>query len=215
MLAGGVSAATVKTLGESRNTCAFADFTIGGIDASRCAGAFGKDGGGGKPANDSNSDLDGLFETSGWTELVTAESDVATNGGVTLNVTGAGTTSGTWSVSGWGGFTTVMAVLKSGPGFSAYLLETTAGTGGTWTTAGLSAGGGPQRQVGIIGPNPRKQHGNIPGLSHMTLYSFDSTTAAAVSDDITGPAPVPLPAGVWLLLAGLGGLAALRRRKSV
>ena len=29
-----------------------------------------------------------------------------------------------------------------------------------------------------------------------------------------GPAPVPLPAAGWLLLAGLGGLAALKRKRA-
>ena len=44
---------------------------------------------------------------------------------------------------------------------------------------------------------------------------FKSTQAAFEYANLTNMAPVPLPAGGLLLLGGLGGLAALRRRKSV
>lgn len=206
---GDATASTLKARGDSEGTCAVVNFTIGDLDASECNGAFG--------ANESNSDLDGIFDFAGWKEIVKVDAPASsgTANGVTLTLTDNGSTSGTWSVDDWGGFTTVMAILKGGPSFSAYLLDTTAGIGGKWTTEGLLTGGGPQRTVGIIGNNPRKQRDTSPGLSHMTLYSYGGATAGAVSDEITGPAPVPLPAAGWLLLAGLGGLAAPRRRKSV
>lgn len=44
----------------------------------------------------------------------------------------------------------------------------------------------------------------------------DKNIVAVERDKITvpgGPAPVPLPAAGWLMIAGLGGLAALRRRR--
>ena len=40
------------------------------------------------------------------------------------------------------------------------------------------------------------------GLSHISFYDTGTT------------APIPLPAAGWLMVAGLGGLAALRRRKT-
>lgn len=39
-----------------------------------------------------------------------------------------------------------------------------------------------------------------------------ATTAASVKLDV---APIPLPAAGWMLLAGLGGIAAMKRRKKV
>ncbi|WP_254813781.1 VPLPA-CTERM sorting domain-containing protein [Rhodovulum sp. ES.010] len=39
------------------------------------------------------------------------------------------------------------------------------------------------------------------GPSHITFYD-------------SAPAPIPLPAAGWMLLAGVGGLAAVRRRKT-
>ena len=42
-----------------------------------------------------------------------------------------------------------------------------------------------------------------------------SGTGATVSPTFTTPAPVPLPPAGWLLLAGIGGLGALARRRRV
>ncbi|MGI3213290.1 hypothetical protein ACROSR_19575 [Roseovarius tibetensis] len=121
MMAGGVSAATLTNAG---TTCSVSDFTIGSVDASQCEGAFS--------GNDSNTDLNGIFGISGWMEIVKVDApDTSDSGnGVALTVNGNGGTSGTWSVDSWGGFTTVMGVLKGGPTFSAYLLDTNEGLGG-------------------------------------------------------------------------------------
>ena len=48
--------------------------------------------------------------------------------------------------------------------------------------------------------NPKNQ--NPKGISHISLYGSGEMS------------PIPLPAAGWMLLAGLGGLAAARRRKN-
>jgi len=47
-------------------------------------------------------------------------------------------------------------------------------------------------------------------------FESDNHTVATTYDDITGdPLPAPLPATVWLLIGGLGGLRiALRRQRA-
>jgi hypothetical protein len=197
-LSGNASGSTLKAIGDSRSTCTVSDFTIGDSSASGCEGAFGGPGTGG---NDSNVDLDGLFGQNAWTEIVKLDGSSVENAGegLTLSVfltDGSDEKSGTWSVSSWGGYKTVMAILKGGPTFSAYKLDTTLGTKGTWTTNGIRNGNG----------------NGIPGLSHMTFYHVGSPIGPPRSEASTGPSPVPLPAAGWLLLAGLCGLVALRRR---
>jgi len=218
-LAGGASALTLK---EGKTTCAPDDVTFAGMTASACEGAYS--------GNDSPPDLDGVFGITGWTELVKldAPSGLATANDVTLSVsrTGRDEGSGSWSVRGWAGNDTVMAVLKGGPSFAAYMLDTLAGTSGTWSTDGLRTGGqpqkenrkwprgrpqerGPQRLVGFVGFTPGNESANTPGLSHFTLYSYARASEPPV---VTNPPAVPLPAAAWLLLSACAGLMMLRRR---
>lgn len=59
----------------------------------------------------------------------------------------------------------------------------------------------------------------LSGFTGLTKVDFGSATSANVRLDDIGLSrdvpPVPLPAAAWLLLGGIGGLAALRRRKKV
>lgn len=157
------------------------------VGATACAGVF--------EGNDSNQDLDGLFGFNGWTEVLKlgGSSGTASNDGITLTVTNSGS-GGTWTINGYGGYEPVMFVTKGGPTFSAFLMDFETLTG-AWNTNSMLTGGKK--------PKPGA------GLSHWTIYE----AGLAPINPNPGPAPVPLPAAAWMLIAGIGALAGVRRAR--
>jgi hypothetical protein len=132
----------------------------------------------------------GVFGVNSWLDLgkidTTKEPGSFASAFFTVTTT-AGNASGTWSLNPGLKFApgaSYAFVLKGAQSNVAYLLDTTAQSG-TWTN------------LDLFTPNGR----NNAGLSNMTLYG----TAT--------PAPVPLPAAAWLLIAGMAGLGAVARKR--
>lgn len=106
-----------------------------------------------------------------------------------LDAPEANATSGSWSLASFTSMGSLMIVLKSGHQFGAFLLsEATDSLSGTWNiTRDRCNARGICTTIG-------KQ------LSHASVY-------------YNLPAAVPVPAAGFMLLGGLGGLAALRRKR--
>jgi hypothetical protein len=90
---------------------------------------------------------------------------------------------GTWSFAGNSSLTHLPAYMAVKAATNWALYALDGALGGSWSTAGLMT------------PNGKNQ----AGVSHISFYN--------------SVAPVPLPAAGWLLVAGLGGLGALARRR--
>ena len=92
---------------------------------------------------------------------------------------------GTWSFTASSLLTHLPTymVVKASTEWALYALD--GALSGNWTTSGLHT-----------------PSGNQPGVSHISFYNGGSS-----------PSPVPLPAAAWLLLAGLGGIGAVARRR--
>jgi hypothetical protein len=92
---------------------------------------------------------------------------------------------GTWSFTGNSSLTHSPSymVVKAAKNWALYALD--GALSGTWSTAGLMT------------PNGKNQ----AGVSHVSFYNSES------------PAPIPLPAAGWLLVAGLAGLGGMARRR--
>ena len=123
----------------------------------------------------------GKFETGG----------AATQDDITLTF-GADQTTGTWSYNG--GDTPFIVVYKASPGFIGQYFKGGI-SGNMFDLADLDG-------ASIINPG-----GNVPGLSHLSLYAVDGV-------EISPPvSAVPLPAGGLLMLTAFGAFAVQRRRQ--
>ena len=145
--------------------------------------------------NDSLSGMNagtGVFGTTDWLLADKSDAGAPSLPAINLSFGGAGGTTGSWSVGSYAGYTKAILVEKGGSvAWVAYLLDLTQ-TSGSWSTFGILNEGGKQ-----------------PRMSHLSLYVADYVAPRVV------PLPVvPLSAGLPLLLAGLGALAALRRKRA-
>ena len=107
-----------------------------------------------------------FFGMNTWEQVDKYDSDLNMNENGILDMTGAGSTSGTYSFSGMAGYVYTL-VVKASPGFSAYLLGGTSASMATWDTLGLISNGG-----------------RTPGISHLSLYRAPA--------EVPVPASLPL-----------------------
>lgn len=143
------------------------------------------------PVNDSASAMNsyaggnGVFDINNWSlNSKWEEDDGSYSPAGILSIVDNGDKTGNWMVDSWAGIGSAALVVKGGTGWAAYLLDMTAGLSGGWSVFALTNKGG-----------------QTPDISHISLYTTPEM------------APIPLPASGLLLVAGLGGFAAMRRRK--
>lgn len=130
-----------------------------------------------------------FFGLTNWVVGVSTD-PTAGDGSIEADGTGFNSSSGTWSISSYAGLGPLMIVLKSGRKFGAFLLDDTVSLlSGTW---GIERELCNRKGCTQVGKN----------LSHASVYYSPV------------PSAVPVPAAGLMLLAGLAGLAALRRKRA-
>ncbi len=155
---------------------------------SSCFGLLDLSDGAGAKLNELN--LLNINGTGSWSSLGKFE-NVGSNGFYSLDDSVLDDRAGVWTISAFATtlYNEFMMVFKSGQdanttpaSFVGYIL---AGTTGIWSSPFTSA------------------QGATRDLSNVELYGRSSSSS---------PSPIPLPAAGWLLLAGLGCIAAVRSR---
>jgi len=104
---------------------------------------------------------------------------------------------------------------------NALIPGTTAGDGGSATNSGYFAtnahnwyGYGPETQVALGSAANFYEYTMSSGTNgnYALVLTLGSETLSA-NGDLTAPAPVPVPAAIWMLFSGLGSMGVLARRK--
>lgn len=170
----------------SAATCSIngVNFTLSGASGAQCMAGDDLNKKTGIVAQDIS-----LFDKTGWI-LGDATVDGLGDGAVQFsNAPKAKTASGSWSLATFTRLGSVMIVLKSQYLYGAFLLsDATASLSGTWSVTKDRC-----NKAGVCAATGKQ-------LTHASVY-------------YTAPAPVPVPAAGLMLLGGLGGLAALRRKR--
>lgn len=195
-VAGAVAGLVIAAAASSASAATCSAFVQTGVTPSTAC-FVGEDGVGGS-GNDSAAILNavspsGLFGLTGW-ELIARDNDLdGTDTGMVSALTVVGSlTSGALSIASslYATYSDIVIVLKSGGGL----------TPDFWVAYKAKTGTVDFDYQSIF----MNKKDKIGELSHISLYGVKGDEP---------PAPVPLPAAGWLMVAGLGGLAALRRRK--
>lgn len=165
-------------------TCQLTDV----VTSTACIGALPKPANAGSP---SASDIAGLGGFSDWEFLDKIDNETPTSLLFTITdddgtATGLGEQTGDWSILNPEVGKTYALAFKGATFFAAYVVS---GFSGTWSMEAITNKGG-----------------QTPDLSNASLFSRDTDGGA------TGE--IPLPAGMPLMLAGLGAFAFLARRKA-
>lgn len=145
-----------------------------------------------------------MFGVTNWVEVSHQLDATSANNFGPLSATGGGSTSGSWSVANFGGYSNALLVVKGADGFVSYLLNTLF-TSGTWSTLGIFNGGQ------CASPPVLTNGCNHPGVSHLALYEGGTFTPPHGPPVVT-----PIPGAFWLfgtVVAGGVGFNRWRRKR--
>lgn len=172
------------------STCDILNFTT----STACVSPIS--GGPGGNVTETQMNTQAIFGATNWTLLdkldagspSTGQTQEGTNGLFSLTFGSPALQNGTWTLTSewtWGAGICAF-VIKGAKDNAAYLMDVSS-TNGTWFVNDLNL--------------PNKKNKNNPDLSNIQLFGTDNL------------APIPLPAAAWMLLAALGGLGLVSRRR--